>query len=327
MNFEQLITPYTSHNTLPGKNVVVLAPHPDDEVFGCGGTLHQMAKVGANITVLIITDGVLRSEQTHQNSPAARAKYQSQAKVRQNESIKAAKTLQYPPPIFLGLQDGELLKYSNLAGTLKKYLANIPYDILIAPSIWEMHRDHRAVAQAALTLIKETTHECQLAFYEVGVPLPPNYMVNISNSQTVKNLAMEHFQSQLSTQAYADQIRGLNRFRSYTLGPTTATAEAFHVIHHLQAVNFMALHTPENYTQALLKAERTIQSTKSHDQTTDSTTEQEQLETLKQTLNQTQQHLEAIQKTFSWRLTTPLRAIKRLYLKLKHKYQKSTLKI
>ncbi|UZE95133.1 PIG-L deacetylase family protein [Alkalimarinus alittae] len=326
MNFEQLITPYNSHHTLPGKKVVVLAPHPDDEVFGCGGTLNQMANAGADITVLIVTDGVLRSEHTHQNTPAAIAEFKAQAKKRHDESIKAAKTLNYPAPIFLGLQDGELLQNGNLANDIKKHLANTPYDLLLAPSIWEMHRDHRAVAQAALTLIKEAPHNCQLAFYEVGVPLLPNYMVDISNSQPQKNEAMQHFQSQLTTQAYADQIRGLNRFRSYTLGPDVTTAEAFHLVSNSHTTLFATLHAPSQCTLALIEAEQTIQNLKARPAEVSSMTRQPkkhkedktEIEALRKALIQAQQHTTALQNTLSWRITAPLRALKILYRHLNY---------
>ena len=300
MNFEQLITPYNSHTTLPGKKVIVLAPHPDDEVFGCGGTLNQMAEAGAEITVLIITDGVLRCEHTTETL------FREKAQKRHEESIKAAKTLNYPKPIFLGLQDGELLQHRNLANELKLHFTQNHHDLILAPSIWEMHRDHRAVAQAALTLLNEATHECQLAFYEVGIPLPPNYLVDISRSQPKKDQAMQHFLSQLETQAYADQIRGLNRFRSYTLGPHTTTAEAFHIVSHENASTFSSTHSPSQHTLALIKAEQ----------------EQEPIETLKKALKEALHNLTAIQNTLSWRVTAPLRALKTHYRHFKHKQNK-----
>ena len=37
--------------------VLVLAPHPDDEVFGCGGTLVQMKAAGTRVIEVILTSG------------------------------------------------------------------------------------------------------------------------------------------------------------------------------------------------------------------------------------------------------------------------------
>ncbi len=79
MNLEHFFTPYECLKTLPGKRVVVLAPHPDDEVFGCGGTLAQMAATGAEIEIIVFTDGVLRNEWSTLDAQLAEQKRQAKA--------------------------------------------------------------------------------------------------------------------------------------------------------------------------------------------------------------------------------------------------------
>jgi LmbE family N-acetylglucosaminyl deacetylase len=39
------------------RSCLVLAPHPDDETFGCGATLMRKIDVGAAVTVIVISDG------------------------------------------------------------------------------------------------------------------------------------------------------------------------------------------------------------------------------------------------------------------------------
>lgn len=299
MNFEQFFTPYECQNTLPGKKVVVLAPHPDDEVFGCGGTLAQMAAAGAEIDVFILTDGVLRNEWSDLDSLLAEQKRQAKAEQRRQESIQAAEIIGYPAPVFMGLQDGELLQHVHLSDLLSTHLATKCPDLILAPSIWEMHRDHRAVAQAALSLLLQSADHCQLAFFEVGVPLVPNFMVDISSSQNRKDQAMQCFGSQLEAQAYADQIRGLNRFRSYTLGQQIYSAEAYHLVAKADAVLFNASYRPEHHTLALMRAEQAMQNNGLN-----------QLEQLKQALEESRQNMNAIKRTLSWRITLPLRAVR-----------------
>ena len=40
-----------------GGPVLVLAPHPDDEVLGVGGTMARLAEAGAEVHVAIVTTG------------------------------------------------------------------------------------------------------------------------------------------------------------------------------------------------------------------------------------------------------------------------------
>ncbi|MCX5880707.1 MAG: PIG-L family deacetylase [Deltaproteobacteria bacterium] len=55
MNEEQFIPFHTTD--LAGTRVLVLAPHPDDETIGCGGTLALHAAAGDPVRVLILTNG------------------------------------------------------------------------------------------------------------------------------------------------------------------------------------------------------------------------------------------------------------------------------
>ncbi|WP_166365708.1 PIG-L deacetylase family protein [Pseudomonas akapageensis] len=51
--------PYISVHELvpPGHRLVVIAPHPDDEVLGCGGLLAMMAGREADLLMVTVTDG------------------------------------------------------------------------------------------------------------------------------------------------------------------------------------------------------------------------------------------------------------------------------
>lgn len=38
------------------KNILVVAPHADDEILGCGATIYKMMQEGHNVYVLIMTN-------------------------------------------------------------------------------------------------------------------------------------------------------------------------------------------------------------------------------------------------------------------------------
>src|ERR1043166_8506651 len=49
--------PYEALN-FRGERMLVLAPHPDDEVIGCGGVVFQHLRDGRDVRVAVATDGV-----------------------------------------------------------------------------------------------------------------------------------------------------------------------------------------------------------------------------------------------------------------------------
>src|ERR1039457_6406060 len=53
---EQSLVPYEA-SAFVGKRVVVFAPHPDDEVLGCGGALADLLHRGARLDAVLLTDG------------------------------------------------------------------------------------------------------------------------------------------------------------------------------------------------------------------------------------------------------------------------------
>src|SRR5512132_2470571 len=53
---ERELVPYEA-STFVASRVVVFAPHPDDEVLGCGGALADLLDRGAHLDVVLVTDG------------------------------------------------------------------------------------------------------------------------------------------------------------------------------------------------------------------------------------------------------------------------------
>src|SRR5260370_16190377 len=53
---ERELVPYEA-STFAANRVVVFAPHPDDEVLGCGGALADLLDRGAHLDVVLVTDG------------------------------------------------------------------------------------------------------------------------------------------------------------------------------------------------------------------------------------------------------------------------------
>ena len=184
---------------------------------------------GEQVTTHIATDGAYRAH--HSDSEAV-------VEIRQKESISAASVLGCGAPQFWGLPDRGLHYCEALVLRIQNAIEASHADLVYAPSIFEIHPDHRALAMATLEAVRRAASGVTLAMYEVGVPMVhPNVLLDISDLGARKAQAMSCFTSQLKAQAYDQQINALNRFRTYTLEPNVTLAEAYFVIqpHELNA--------------------------------------------------------------------------------------------
>ena len=200
------------------RRVLAFAPHPDDEVFGCGGMLALLHGKGASISVVIITDGAAGGDNTDGTL----------SEVRAAESRAASHVLGIPEPTCWGMPDRGLVYGEELVERLKTAISDAGADLVLLPSPTEVHPDHQALALAGAEAVRRLGADLRALFYEINLPLPdPNLVVDITSVFEQKRSAMGCFPSQLAEQPYDQRISGLNQFRSYFLGPQVVAAEAY----------------------------------------------------------------------------------------------------
>ena len=217
-SLESDLSPYTASPGLNARAALVLAPHPDDEVFGCGGAIAGHVMGGVPVQVVILTDGALFGDSS----------------VRFQECLSAAAVLGYGQPDFWALPDRGLTYSEALVQKVVDALKASGADLVYAPSPWEVHPDHRQTTQIAIEAVRRAGQTVRLAFYEVGVPLRPNLLIDITTHLAAKEAAMRCFASQLAQQDYVQHIQALNRYRTYTLPRTVAAAEAYWILSALE---------------------------------------------------------------------------------------------
>ena len=227
---EESLIPYSA-SELTGGRILVLAAHPDDEIFGSGGTLALNADWAQEIRVWIATDG--EAQEGAETQPPA-----GYALRRRAESEAAAKALGIPPPAFGALPDRKLSqRRSDLDSALGALLKEFGPDLVLAPSLVEIHPDHRAIGEALYELVAasrpgDADHDqfrhLRLAFYEISHPILPNVLVDIAAVARRKEEALAAFASQQAVRDYARAMSGLNTYRRLTL-EGTGPVEAFHV--------------------------------------------------------------------------------------------------
>ncbi len=241
-------TPYFYTQALdafPIKRAIVFAPHPDDEVFGCGGALRLLMQAGVAVRAIIATDGG--------HTPPSNLTRMEYIDLRQRESEQAAAILGGYTLTFWGHQDRELRYGERLVRDCLLAIQEWQADMVFAPSHFEVHPDHRALAMSVLEAVRRHG-ACRLALYEVGQPLPyPNILLDIGSVQADKRAAMQCFASQLAQQNYLGQIEALNRYRAYHT-PGAQAVEAFFLLtpEDLAGPDPIGLFRSEHASQAAL---------------------------------------------------------------------------
>jgi LmbE family N-acetylglucosaminyl deacetylase len=280
---ESFFIPYNATTLLPTGNVLVLAPHPDDEVFGCGGAIMQHVAQNHELSVIIVTDGSAAAEHIDEQS---RLNY---IKRRQQESQQAAQIFGYGNPEFWGIADRSLAYSEELVQRIFHLIQEKQIAQVYAPSVMEIHPDHEALAKIAVEVVRLCGKNVNLVMYEVGVPLHPNILFDITPLIERKQKAITCFTSQLDILDYSHQLQSLNGYRSYTLPANVKMAEAYYVIdgETLQ-------------TQPWQKFGRS-QQTKTLEEA------YHKIHELEQQIADKNHELSRVYNSHSWRLTMPLR--------------------
>lgn len=126
------------------QRLVVVAPHPDDEVLACGALLHTHAIRGGQCLVVAVTDG----EASHRGCPGHDAA--ALAEQRRQERCTGLQRLGLPPRAMmrLGLPDGDVQGYGEeLLARLSALLG--PGDVVLTTWRRDGHPDHEACGRAA----------------------------------------------------------------------------------------------------------------------------------------------------------------------------------
>jgi N-acetylglucosamine malate deacetylase 1 len=201
-------------------NVLVIAPHPDDEAIGCGGAICLHQDAGDRVTAVFLTSGELGLKHLSRDEAW---------RVREGEAEAAAEVLGIAALTFLRLPDwdvGDAVDEAAMA--LRPVLQRDPPDMVYLPHPGEWHPDHRAalpIVRAALH--SSTTAPPTLRTFEVWTPLSEYDQVeDITPVMRRKLQAVRCYRSQIGHFRYDRAVSGLNQYRG-SLAARCRYAEVF----------------------------------------------------------------------------------------------------
>ncbi len=197
---------------------LVIAPHMDDEVIGPGGTVLAAAAQGAEVGVVVVSDG---------SEGLTGAEGAAHTERRTAESRAAAALMGTELVDVLGHPDGSLCRHEPaVAADLGRLLDRWAPRRVLAPFPTDHHRDHQSTAASLARAIEDRGWDGEVWGYEAWSTLWPNVSVDISDRVDAKRDALDCFASQMGGLGYVEATLGLNVFRGLRVG--VAHAEAFH---------------------------------------------------------------------------------------------------
>ena len=218
-------------------NILVLAPHADDEVLGCGGTIARHVAEGDSVTIVVATRGLpelFSDEQMEQIRGEAR-------KAHAVLGVAETRFFDFPAPAL------DTVPRYKLARAIGEVLRDVLPETLYIPHHGDIHSDHLHLHHAALVaarplatcpvrriLAYETVSETEWAPPHSDAPFYPTCFIDISEHLPKKLEAMACFESQLREPPDARSLRNLEalaRFRGATIARDAA--EAFVLIREI----------------------------------------------------------------------------------------------
>jgi LmbE family N-acetylglucosaminyl deacetylase len=198
--------------------ILVVAPHPDDEILGCGGTMIKHIEAGDEVYVCIATKGCMPLFST-----------ESVNKTR-SEALECHKSIGVKKTFFLDFPAAMMEKVERyeMNGKILDVIKEVQPDIVFIPHWGDMQKDHQMVADACMVALRpkyepkvksifsyETMSETAWNAPNVQNEFIPNVFVDISDTLNKKIKALSVFKSQLSEFPDARSLEAVDALAKY----------------------------------------------------------------------------------------------------------------
>ena len=220
------------------RQVIAIAPHPDDETLGCGGTLLRHRHDGDDIHWLVVT-GMTAGEMFTPERVASRAIEISN--VASSYKFKSVNQLNLPPTCL------DTLPMGDLVAAIKMVFQRINPEIIYLPYRGDVHTDHKAVFDAAASCTKwfrqpsvkrvmayETLSETEFGINPDDRGFRPNVFTNIDKFIDEKLDILGLYDGEIGNPPFPrsiEAVRALATVRGASAG--CSAAEAFMLLREI----------------------------------------------------------------------------------------------
>lgn len=221
------------------KKILVIAPHPDDELLGAGGMIIKNIKEGNEVYVCIVTVG---TPPLFNNLEMNEANQQDAADCHKSIGVKKTYFLRFPSTML------ETVPRYELNGKILDVVREIQPEEVYIPHYGDMQKDHQMIAEAAMVAVRpkyfpqvksvyayETLSETGWNAPSVANEFIPNVWMDISEVLDDKLKALSYYKQQISDfpdPRSEEAIQALAMYRGSQM--FYKAAEAFQLIRELR---------------------------------------------------------------------------------------------
>lgn len=200
-----------------GQRILILSPHMDDGIIGSCGLICRHLKAGGQICYVSFS---FAKKSLMLETPSNATEMEFLEAMRYLK-IRDAVTYTYEVRVFPSFRQEILERLIDLRKSLNP-------DVVIMPSMGDLHQDHKVIAEEGFRAFKNVT----LLGYEMPrnmIDASPRLFVRMEEVEVmVKLKALEIFKSQMWRPSFIKMIESLNQTRGLQVGATYA--ESYEVI-------------------------------------------------------------------------------------------------
>ena len=223
------------------RNVLIIAPHSDDEILGCGGIMAKYQDLGIDVFVVIVTNGHLGAPELFKKEGTERVRAEA-LNAHQYLGVKKTIFLDFPAPRL------DTIPSYQLSIKLEEIIRSHSITDLYISHRGDIHKDHRITFEAALVSARpvnnnpvkriyayETLSETEWAAPFADDAFIPNVFIEITDFIDKKIEAFKYFNTQIKKHPHPrsiESIENLSKLRGATIG--VKNAEAFMLIRSIE---------------------------------------------------------------------------------------------
>lgn len=224
------------------KNILIIAPHADDEILGCGATMAKETANGNNVYVLICTNAHVGAPELFSGELIKQIRL---------EALTAHKLLGVKETAFLDFPAPALDQYPRykMTNQMSEVIRKFEVDTVYIPHRGDCHKDHAIVHDCAMVACRPLVN-CKvkhvyayetLSETEWGEPIASDFFVPVKYhtfnlEEFQKKLdAMSYFKSQLYPFPASRSLEAIEHLAGYRGCAVSAMrAESFEVLRDIE---------------------------------------------------------------------------------------------